>query len=78
MLKSKLQIKFNKFETPENLKKYKQQRNNYFDNLNAKVIADNKKFWSVVKLLFSNKMKAMNTIVLSEKEKIMKITRKYQ
>ena len=78
MLKSKPQIKFNKFETPENLRKYKQQRNNYFDNLNAKVIADNKKFWSVVKPLFSNKRKAMNTIVLSEKEKLMKITRKYQ
>ena len=64
-------------------KKYKQQRNkclsilkgtktNYFNNLNPKVIADNKKFWPAVKSLFSGKSKAMNTIVLYEKAKIIK------
>ena len=45
-------------------KKYKEQRNkclsilkgtktNYFNNLNPKVITDNKKFWSAVQHLFS-------------------------
>ena len=64
-------------------KKYKEQRNkclsilkgtktNYFNNLNPKVITDNKKFWSAVKPLFSDKSKAMNTIVLYEKGKIRK------
>ena len=61
-------------------KKYKLQRNkclsiligtktNYFNNLNSKVTTDNKKFWSAVKSLFSDKSKAMNTIVLYEKRK---------
>ena len=76
MVRSKLRNK-------ENWKKYKQQRNkclsilkgtktNYFNNLNPKVITDNKKFWSAVKPLFSDKSKAMNTIVLYEKGKIIK------
>ena len=76
MVRSKLRNK-------ENWKKYKQQRNkclsilkgtktNYFNNLNPKVITDNKKFWSAVKFLFSDKSKAMNTIILYEKGKILK------
>ena len=70
MHKPKLRNILSKYQTPENLKKYKQQRNkclivlertktNYFDYLNPKVIDDNKKFWSVVKPLFSNKRKGM-------------------
>ena len=65
------------------MEKCKQQRNkclfvlkgtkaNYFNNLNSKVIIDNKKFWSAVEHLFSDKSKAVNTIVLHEKGKIMK------
>ena len=80
MVRSKLRNK-------ENWKKYKQQRNkclsilkgtktNYFNNLNPKVITDNKKFWSAVKSLFSDKSKAMNTIVLYEKAKIIKSYKK--
>ena len=53
-------------------KKYKQQKckclsilkgtkTNCFNNLNPKVIADNKKLWSAVKPFFSKKSKAMNT-----------------
>ena len=48
------------------------KRSKYFNNLNPKVITDNKKFWSAVKPLFSDKSKAMNTIVLYEKGKIRK------
>lgn len=52
---------------------------NYFNNLNPKAIADNKKFWSAVKPIFSNKGKAMNTIVLYKKDESDKrTTRKYQ
>ena len=65
------------------MEKCKQQRNkcllilkgtktNYFNNLNSKVIIDNKKFWSAVEHLFSDKSKAVNTTVLHEKGKIIK------
>ena len=80
MVRSKLRNEFNKSRTSEKWKKYKQQRNkclsilkgtktNYFNNLNPQVITDNKKFWSAVKPLFSDKSKAMNTIVYMKKEK---------
>ena len=48
------------------------KRSKYFNNLNPKVITDNKKFWSAVKPLFSDKSKAMNSIVLYEKGKMIK------
>ena len=75
MVRSKLGNEFNKSRMSENWKKYKQQRNkclstlkgsktNYFNNLNPKVITADKKFWSAVKPLLSDKSKAMNTIVL--------------
>ena len=41
------------------------------NKLNPKVIPDNKKFWSAVKHLFSDKSKAMNTTVLYKKGKII-------
>ena len=79
MVRSKLQNGFNKSRTSENWEKYKQQRNkclsifnNCFNNLNPRVITDNKKFWSVAKPLLSDKSKAMKTIVLYEKGKIIK------
>ena len=74
MIKSKLRNQFNESQTSENWKKYKQQRNkgpsilkgtkiNYFNNLNPKFITDNKEFYN---------SKAMTTVVLSEKGKIIK------
>ena len=78
MVRSKLRSEFNKSRTSKNWKKHKQQRNkflsilkgtktNYSNDLYPKVITGNMKFWSVVKPLFSDKSKAMNTIVLYEK-----------
>ena len=60
-----------------NLKRQKTGKNiknkeTSFNNLNPRVITDNKKFWSAVKPLFSDKSKAMNTIILYEKGKIIK------
>ena len=83
MVRFKLRNEFNKSQTSETWKKYKQQRNkclsvlkgtktNYFNSLSSKVITDNIKFWSAVKPLFSDKSKAMNAIVLYEKGKIIK------
>ena len=39
---------------------FKGTKTNYFSNLNPEVITDNKKSWSAVKPLFSDKSKAMN------------------
>ena len=55
MVRPKLRNEFKKSRTSQNWKKYKQERNkclsilkgtttNYFNNLNPKVITDNKKF----------------------------------
>ena len=81
ILRFKLRNEFNKSRSSENWKKYKQLRNkclsilnetkaNYFNSLNPKVIADNKKYWSAVKPLSSDKSKAMNSTVLYQKGKI--------
>ena len=83
IVRSKLRNEFNKSRASENWKKYKQQRNkylsilkgtktNYLNNLNPKVITDNKKFWPAVKPLFLDKNKAMNTVVLYKNGKIIK------
>ena len=42
------------------------QKDNYFNNLNPKSIADTKKFWITDKLIISNKSKTANTIVLHD------------
>ena len=81
ILRFKLRNEFNKSRSSENWKKYKQLRNkclsilnetkgNYFNSLNPNVITDNKKYWSAVKPLSSDKGKAMNSIVLYQKGKI--------
>ena len=63
-------------QTPEPKTKYNKQRNNcvslirkakrnYYESLNLNNICDNKKFWTTVKPLFSNKIKLAENIVLS-------------
>ena len=44
----------------------------YYDNLDAKNITDNKKFWGTVKALFSNKLRSNTYITLNEEEKLIK------
>lgn len=41
----------------------------YFSNLNAKDVTDNKTFWQIVKLLFSDKIKLREKITLAENDK---------
>ena len=66
MHRSKLRNKFLKKRTEENRRNYSKQKNlcvtllrkskrEYFGNLDEKKICDNKKFWSVVKPILSNK-----------------------
>ena len=76
--KSKLKNKSNKNPTDENKINYKKQRNFYvkllrqekkrfYNNLDLNVFEDNRKFWSKVKPLFSEKHKAgTNKIIIVE------------
>ena len=44
----------------------------YYENLSAKNITDNKKFWGTVKPLFSNNVISDTSITLNEEEKLIK------
>ena len=44
----------------------KEYKNQHFANLKVNAISDNKKFWQIVKPLFSNKVKTKTTIKLVE------------
>ena len=46
--------------------------NCYYENLDTKNITDNKKSWSTVKPLFSNKVRSNTYITLNEDEKLIK------
>ena len=82
MKRSNLKNRFNKLKTEENRLKYNKQRNkctlilrkakkNYFNNLNPALITDNKKFWKIVKPLFSEKHFHRESIMLIEDDKII-------
>ena len=82
MTRSRLKNKLNNEPSEKNEKAYKKQRNlcvnlfkkakkEYYTNLNPSVIADNKKFWTVIKPLFSDKTKVRNKIILIEGENIL-------
>ena len=79
MLRSKFRNIFLKNRTEENRRNYSQHRNlcvallrkrEYFGNLDEKKICDNKKFWSVVKPLLSNKVVSNENITLIENNNI--------
>ncbi len=81
MHRSKLKNLFNKNPSEENSKLYKRQRNfcvsllkkekkKYYNNLDLKVLEDNKNFWKRVKPLFSGKTKVLekNIVILDGEE----------
>ena len=79
MKRSRLRIKFLRDRTNISRKEYKKQRNlcvsllkkakkDHFTNLDIKSVTDNKKFWQVVKPLFSNRVKAKTVIKLVEND----------
>ena len=81
MTRSRLKNKFNKDPSIVNEIAYKKQRNlcvnlfrkakrEYYSTLNPSVVADNKKFWTAIKPLFSDKVKLRNKITLIEDENI--------
>ena len=76
-----------KYKTSESRDKYKRQRNycvgllrqvkqNYYENLNVKVISDNKIFWKNIKPLFSDKNPTNSKITLIEDKEIVSDNRK--
>ena len=83
MLRTKLTNQFLKKRTLEARTKYNKQRNicvslakktkrNYYENLDLNHINDNKKFWVIVKPLFSNKIKSAENIFLDESREIIR------
>ena len=83
MTRSTFKNKYNKNANEENGRLYKKQRNfcvsllrkekkNYYNNLDLKIIDDNKKFWcSINPPLFSDKQKALDrNILIVENENI--------
>ena len=77
---SRLRNKVLSDRTEMSRKEYKKQRNfcvnllkrakkEYFANLDRNSLSDNRKFWQIVKPLFSNKVKGKTTIKLVENDK---------
>ena len=82
MVRSKLRNKFLKLKTTESRDAYKKQRNlcvsmirnakkSFYENLDPKLITDNKKFWKQVKPFFSDKTPHCNNITLLEQDEIV-------
>ena len=52
---------------------YKKESKKFFENLDLSFVADNKKFWEVVKPLLNEKGSGVsNKVVLLEKDKILR------
>ena len=82
MHRSKLKNLYHKFPTKANEKSYKKYRNfcvsllrkekkKYYNNLDLKDIANNKKFWQSVKPLFTGKSKLQTNITIVENKEVV-------
>ena len=82
MTRSRLRNKFLRCRSDENKKAYNEQRNRcvklvrsakkaHYSNLTIKDVNDNKKFWKIVKLLFSEKVNTNENITLVENNNII-------
>ena len=78
MFRTSFRPQFLKMKTSEVKAEYNKQRNvcvtltRKAKILHLSSICDNKKFWATVKPLFSNKIKSVENIVLSENGKLIK------
>ena len=81
MLKSKLRNRYNKLRTEEAIIMYKRQRNTYtsllrkckkayFNSIRPSDVADNKKFWKVIRPFFSDSNTTRERIALNENDVI--------
>ena len=82
MVRSRLRNKFLKLKTIESRKAYQEQRNycvslfrtakrHYYENLDVKLVTDNKKIWKHVKPFFTEKISANSNITLIETNDII-------
>ena len=83
MLRTRFRHQFLKLKTPEDKTKYNKQKNicvsltrkakrNYYESFDLNNICDNKNFQATVKPPFSNKIKSVENIVLSENGVLIK------
>ena len=77
MFRSRLRNRYLKYKTSESREAYEKQRNYcvallrdtkkcFYENLNPKLICDNKRFWQQVKPFFSDKTTPSSKIILVE------------
>ena len=82
MLRTKLRNKYNKERTKETERAFKKQRNrcvkllretkrNYYQNLDLKNLGDNRKFWKIVKPVFSGRVQTSSSVTLLENDKVV-------
>ena len=82
MFRTKLRNTYLKNPNEVNCRDYKKQRNhcvkllnqakkNYYENLNPKLITDNRKFWKAIKPTFSGKTITSSNYILYDEEKIV-------
>ena len=82
MLRTKLRNKYNKERTKETERAFKKQRNrcvkllretkrNYYQNLDLKNLGDNRKFWKIVKPIFSGRVQTSSSVTLLENDKVV-------
>ena len=82
MLRKKLRNKYNKERTKETERAFKKQRNrcvellretkrNYYQNLDLKNLGDNRKFWKIVKPVFSGRAQTSSSVTLLENDKVV-------
>ena len=51
----------------------RREKKNFFNNISARDITDNKIFWKTVKLLYTNKIQTKSTITLIEKRVVFEV-----
>ena len=82
MNRSRLRNKYTKKSIVQNLQEYKKQRNRcvnllkktkkaYYQNLNIKILSDNRNFWKNIKPFFSEKQKQLSKAILVENDEIV-------
>ena len=71
MKRSKLENKYVKNKTNENLKSYKKQMKKYYEMVNLRNVTDDTQFWKTVEPFFSDKVTTFPKISLAENGEII-------
>ena len=82
LTRTRLRNRYNKVSSDKNWKAFKKQlntcvmllrkaKNDYYGNLNLKLLTDNRKFWRTAKPLFSDKIQTSTAITLFENNELV-------